>query len=322
MPQPTSSQVYVDQLLTNVSVAYSNAEFIADRLFPTLPVMQQSGIIPVVNQSAFFRNDAKLRAPATKSVGTGFTVNNTNTYYCDRFSIRHEIPDEVRANAASVYDQDRISTNLVTELIMLNREIAFATNMFAASKWTGGASAGDNTVSVVWSNYGSSSPLTEISSWRDTLQGQLGRDGNTFVIGRQVWSQLKWHPDVVDNLKYTTPIRGPIGPAVFAEMIEVDNVYVGSAIYTTAIEGTAEASVTYSRVWGKNALLMYTPSGPSLDNPAAGYTVIWQVVPSANQYIKRMRNEETEVDIIEANSYYQHKQLVAKAGAFTPNVVA
>lgn len=322
MPQPTSSQVWVDQLLTNVSAAYSNAEYVADQLFPLLPVDKQSGILPIINQSAFFRNDAKLRAPGTKSVGTGFTVDNTNKYFCDRFSIRHEIPDEVRSNAAPVYDQDRIATNLVTDQLLLNREVAWASNLFAASVWAGGASGGDNTVSVQWSNYSGSSPLTEIQGWRDTLQGSLGRDANAFVIGRQVWTQLKYHPDVIDMLKYTSPIRQPIAADTFASMIEVDKVFVGSAIYTTSAEGTAEASVSYSRIWGKHALLMFVPGGPALESPAAGYTVVWQRVPNAMSYVKRMRNEETEVDIIEGNTYYQHKLLVAKAGAYCANVVA
>jgi hypothetical protein len=322
MPQPTSSQVWVDQLLTNVSVGYKNAEYIASQLFPVLPVQKQSGILPIVNQSAFFRNDAKLRAPGTKSVGTGFTVDNTTKYFCDRYSIRHEIPDEVRDNAAAVYDQDRLATNLVTEQILLNQELAFASNLFAASKWTGGASGSDNTISVAWSNYSGSSPLTEIQGWRDTLQGGLGRDANAFIIGRQVWTQLKYHPDVVDMLKYTSPIKGPVGPDVFASMIEVDKVFIGSGIYTATLEGTAESSVSYTRIWGKNALLMFVPPGASLETPAAGYTVVWQRVPNANQYIKRMRNEETEVDIIEGNCYYQHKQLVAKAGAYCASVVA
>ena len=322
MPQPTSSQVHVDQLLTNVSVSFRNQSYLADTLFPVLPVNKQSGILPLVNQSAFFRNDAKLRAPGTKSVGTGFTVSNSNTYFCNRYSIRHEIPDEVRANADSPYDQDRIATNLVTDLIMLNREVAWATNLFAASVWAGGASGGDNSVAVQWSNYSASSPLTEIQSWRDTLQGGLGLDANVFVIGRQVWTQLKYHPDVIDLLKYTTAINNPVAPATFAGMIEVDRVAIGNAIQTTSLEGTAEASVSYSRVWGKHALLMYVPAGPALDSPAAGYTVVWQVVPGAAQYIKRMRNEETEVDIIEANSYYQHKALVTKAGAYAASVVA
>ena len=319
--QPTPSQVWVDQLLTNVSVAYSNSDYIADKIFPFLPVTNRSGIVPMLNQSAFFRNEAKLRAPATKSEATGYGVSNTN-FVCERYSIRHEIPDEVRDNAASVYDQDRIATNFVTEMMMLNRELALATNFFAASKWTGGTAGGDNTVGSQWSNYSASSPLSEIEAWRDTIQGSLGRDPNTLVTGREVWSQLKYHPDVIDLIKYTQAVRSPIAPALFASLIEVDNVYIGNAIYTSTLEGTAESAVVYQRVWGKNALLLYVPPGASLDTPAAGYTIVWQRVPNALQYIKRMRNEELEIDIVEGNSYYVHKLLVAKAGAFAASVVA
>jgi DNA gyrase/topoisomerase IV subunit B len=113
-----------------------------------------------------------------------------------------------------------------------------------------------------------------------------------------------------------------IHPDIFAGMIEVDNVYVGKPIYTTSVEGTAEASVAYTRVWGKHALLLYTPAGPMLEAPAAGYTVVWNRVPAALQYIKKMRDEEREVDIIEGNTYYQQKQIVSKAGAFCANVVS
>jgi len=42
--QPTSSGVHVDAVLTNISVAYiQNAmNFIAGRIFPTVPVTKQS----------------------------------------------------------------------------------------------------------------------------------------------------------------------------------------------------------------------------------------------------------------------------------------
>ena len=44
MPQPTQSQVHVDAILTNISVAYlQRAEnFIADKVFPVVPVDKQS----------------------------------------------------------------------------------------------------------------------------------------------------------------------------------------------------------------------------------------------------------------------------------------
>ena len=40
MPQPTSSDVHVDAILTNISVAYIQQQgaFIANRVFPSVPV--------------------------------------------------------------------------------------------------------------------------------------------------------------------------------------------------------------------------------------------------------------------------------------------
>jgi len=60
--QPTANQVHVDALLTNISIGYRNASYIADRLFPIVPVNKQSNIIPNYEQSHWFRNDALRRA--------------------------------------------------------------------------------------------------------------------------------------------------------------------------------------------------------------------------------------------------------------------
>ena len=44
MPQPYSGQVHVDRPLTNISVAYlqNDNDYIADKVFPVVPVMKQS----------------------------------------------------------------------------------------------------------------------------------------------------------------------------------------------------------------------------------------------------------------------------------------
>ena len=97
---------------------------------------------------------------------------------------------------------------------------------------------------------------------------------------------------------------------------------VGRAIQTTDPEGTAESAVTYTRIWGKNALMLYVPERPSLLNPAAGYTFVWNRIANAVQFMKRMRDEEREVDIIEGNSYFDQKVTVPNAGLFMSAAVA
>jgi hypothetical protein len=314
----TAKDLHIDQLLTTLSLAYRNPSYIADMIFPIVPVKKQSDKLISYDQSHWFRDEARLRAPGTKSQGGGWSVDTSATYFCDRFSYRHEIDDETRDNADAPFNLDSEATDFVTDKMQMRREVACATDFFTTSIWTGDKVGG--TDFTQWSDYANSQPLIDTTTYRDTVEGRIGREPNKLVIGKQVWSSVKWHPDLVDTIKYTQ--KGQVSLDLFTSLAEFDSTLVGRALKTTDPEGTAEASVSYSRVWGKHALMLYVPARPSLMTPAAGYTFVWQRVPSAQQYIKRFRDEEREVDIIEGNSYFDQKKTGAAAGLFMQNVIA
>jgi hypothetical protein len=313
-----SRQLHIDTFLTGISVGYTNAEYIADEIFPMVPVQKQSDVIPTFTQSAWFRDEAQLRGVGSKSQGGGWSTDNTNTYFCNRYSYRHEIPDELRDNADAPWNLDLEAVEFATDKLMMNRERSFVANLFTTSKW--GTDLVGNTDFTSWDDYANSSPLLDIYSASDTVESKIGREANTFVLGKQVWVKLKWHPDLVDTIKYTE--KGIPAPSLLAEAAEVGRVLVGRAIYTSSPEGTAETSVTYSRIWGKHALMLYVPDHPSLMTPAAGYTFVWQRVAGAQQYIKRIRIDEREVDAVEANSYYHQKVTAKNAAVFMSGAVA
>lgn len=317
MAKYTSKDVHVDQLLTNVSIGYSNAGYIADQIFPVVPVDKQSDKYLTYDKSHWFRNEAKIRATGTKSERGGWNYSS-DTYFCDRFSYGHEIYDEERDNADNAFQLDSDAAEFATDKILMQREVAFASGFFTTSVW--GTDKTGGTDFTRWSDYAGSNPLVDVSDWMDTIEASIGREPNRLVMGKQVWSKLKWHPDLIDTIKYTQ--RAQMGIELAATLFEVERILVGRAIYTTSPEGTAEASVSYSRIWGKHALLIYVPNTPSLRQPAAGYTFTWQRVPQSLRYIKRMRDEEREADIIEANAYYDHKVTGAAAGLFGSTVIA
>lgn len=315
---PQQGDLHVDQMLTNISIAYKNMDYIADQIFPIVPVQRQSNIVPKYDQSYWFRDDADLRAPGTKSKGNGFTVDTSQKYFCDRYSFRFEVADEQRDNTDAPFDLDRDGAFFTTDKLQLRRERAFAADFFATSKW------GTDKVGITdfnqWSVYGASSPLMDLTTYMDTVESLIGKEPNTFIMGKQVWVQLKWHPDLIDQIKYTQ--TGKITEQILTSLSDLTRILIGRAIVTTTADGTAEASVTYSRIWGKNGLLLYVPSSPSLQTPAAGYTFVWQRVPNSIQYVKRFRDEEREVDIIEANSYFDQAITASNAGLFLSAVVA
>lgn len=316
---PVPRDLYVDQLLTNIVLGYQYPLFIADQIAPLVQVTQDSGIIPAMTQSPWFRNTAELRAPGTPSKGHGFGTDLTATYTCRRYSFRHEIDDDTRRNAGgSPFDLDSLSSKFVTAKLQLKREVNWAGSFFKTGVWTD--KTGGSTFAR-WDDYGASQPTVDVETYKVEIEGKVGVDPNTLIIGRESFAKLKYNPDLVDMIKYTQ--RGQLSADLVASLLELPRLLIGRAIYTTSPDGTAESSVTYTRIWGKNALLAYVASSPSIMEPSASYT-FW--VPregapaNAPQYIKRMRNEESEIDIIEANSYFDQKVTMPRSGIFLSSV--
>jgi hypothetical protein len=319
---PDQKDVHFDRPLTNVSIAYQNNIYIADEVAPILAVNKQTDLIPSYDQSHWFRDAAELRAPGTRARAGGFTVGH-DTYYCPRWSYAFHIPDELRDNTDEPYDMDRDGAAFVSDKLMMKREVNLASAFFRAGVWgtdvAGGASGGGGDF-VYFSDYANSDPLVVLGNYMDDLEVGLAREPNLIVMGKPVMNVLRWHPAIIDLIKYTQ--RGIVTEELFASMLQVPRVLIGRAIYTTDPEGTAESAVTYQRIWGKMMLMLYRTERPSLMRPTAAYTIVWNRVPRAIQYIRRIERTEEEVTVIEGNSYHVHKITAAKAGMFLDTVVA
>lgn len=325
MAEFSAGDAYIDMIQSNILIGYSNPMYLAPQLFPLDPVVQMSGILPQMLQSAWFRNSAATpRAVGTRSNRGGFSLDNSMTYQCHWASFGVELPDLVRDNSVQPYNLDQACTEFAADKIKMEQELGFVNAAFTTGKWgsdyAGVASAPSASQFVYFSDYATSTPLQALTAYNDAIEGKIGREGNKLAMGKQVWSQLKWHPDLLDNIKYTQ--RAQMTPQLLAEMLEIASVLIGRGIYTTSAEGTEESSVAYSRIWGKHILLMYGVDAPSLMSPAAGYTVGWQRRVSPLGYAKRFRDEQTEVDTFEGNAFYAHKITVPNAGVFLSGAVA
>lgn len=316
MSEPTVRAVHFDRPLTNISVMFKNPSYISDQIFPEVPVQKQSDLVPKYDQSAWFRDEAGERAPGTTSSRSGYGISSDN-YFCRQYSHGVEVPDQVRDNADAPFDVDRDAAMLATEKILLKREGSFAAAHFKTGEWGADKTTSDFTV---WSNYSASIPLVNIEDYREEIEGKIGTPPNTMTVGSQVWTKLKWHPDLIDTIKQVQ--RGIITPEVFRELTDGMEILIGRALRATSAKGLAESALTLGRIWGKHALLTYKPASPGLMQPSAGYTFVWNRVPGAKQYIKRMRNEEREITIIEGNGNWDQKKVAEQAGIFLSGVVA
>jgi hypothetical protein len=87
--RPTPSDVHVNAPLTNISIAYIQraTQFIADRVFPIVPVTKQSDRYFVYTRADWLRSEVQLRGPASESAGGGWVLDNTPTYFADVWAV-------------------------------------------------------------------------------------------------------------------------------------------------------------------------------------------------------------------------------------------
>jgi hypothetical protein len=319
MGQPDIRDAHVDQLLTLLSHAYMNEapNYVADKIFPIVPVRKQSARIAKYTKADWFRDDAALRSPGTESAGSGFTVNTTDTYFCDNFAVHKDVADEVRENTDAPYDVDLEATMLVTDKLMLRREIAWATDFFTTSKW----GTDSNQTATPWSDYGLGDPIGNVETAKDSIHKVTAREANTAVIGREVWSKLKHHPDFIERIKYTQ--RGVLTSDIVASILEIERLLIGKAIYNTYDEGQADSATgaNYSYIMGDSALILHVAPRPALLTPSAGYTFHWANF-GALSFIRRLRNDFGQFDRIEGHTYFDQKAIGQDLGYYLYNLVA
>ena len=325
MPQPTQSQVHVDAILTNISVAYmQRAEnFIADKVFPVVPVDKQSDKYFTYDKNDWLRDEAQVRTDGTESVGSGYNIS-TATYYADVFAIHKDVGDQTRANADAPINVDREAAEFVTHRLLTRREIQFNNDFMSDGVWgtsaTGVASGASTDEFVQWSNYTTSDPIEDIEAGKADILSVTGLEANTLVLGYDVFRQLKNHPDLVDRIKYTS--SQTITEDMLARMFDIDRVLVSKSIKATNAEG---ATAAYSFTTGKNALLCHVADAPGLLTPSAGYTFQWTGVSQGlgtTIGTSSFRLESLKATRIEAELAFDNKVVGADLGYFFGSAVA
>lgn len=327
--QPTPGDVHVNTPLTNISIAYlqSADAFVAARVFPNIPVSKQSDRYYTYDRGYFNRDEMQLRAPATESAGTGYSIDNTPTYYCQRWSIHKDIPDEVRANADAMLNLDREAVELLTLKALLRREKIFAANFFQTGKWATDVTGVSGTPSAgqfkQW-NDAASDPIGDIRTAKRTMRESTGFEPNTLVLGRPVYDKLLDNASIIDRLKYGTMGTAPAKTSVniLASLFEVDRILVMNAIENTAAEGQTNA---HSFIGGKKALLTYVPPSPGLMTPSAGYTFSWTGLMGngvEGNRIKTIRHALADADRVELDMTFDMKLVANDLGYFFQSAVA
>ncbi len=328
--QPTPGDVHVNRPLSNISVAFMQDDdaWVADKVFPNIPVAKQSDLYYTIDRSFWNRSEMERRAPGTESKGIGWETS-TDPYFAHVYALHHDIEDERRANADSVFQLDEEATSLLSTQAMLKRETVWADAYFGTSIWTTditGVSGVPTSGEVKQWNDAASTPIEDIRAQRTAQKLLTGMRPNTLVIGSEVLDALFDHPDIIDRLKYgQTASRGGPADANLSDLValfKIPRIFVMDAIENTAAEGVPEVNAF---IGGKAALLCFVPDRPGLRTPSAGYTFSWTGFLGAGnqgQRIRKFRAELLNSDRIEIEMAFDQRVISADLGTFFDTVVA
>lgn len=324
---PRMQDAHIDRAMTQFSVAMIQDEsnFIADKVFPIIPVKRQSDVYYQYNSGDFMRDEAKQRAAFSESAGGDYGVEAQDPYYCRKHAFHKDVAPEERLNYDEPLDADKDAVTFVTQKMLIRREMAWASTFFKDNVWntdiTGVGSSPTGSQILQWDKTGSD-PIGDITKQSVAMASRTGYRPNTLVLSPYVFYALKNHYDILDRIKYTE--KGIVTTDLLATLFEVDNVFVAWSIVNSAVQG-AEDSIDF--IYGKNALLCYTPKTPGLRQPAAGYIFAWTGLEGTGAFgnrIVRIPMDQLGIgtERIEGEMAFDMKKISGEMGVFFKNAVS
>lgn len=289
---------FVNPLLTDISVGYTNRNFIAEQVFPTVTVEKEEGTYFVGDKEAW-RNPADANRSEYARANRVANLLSTATYVLTERSLESPISERVMRNYSDPFNPKKNATNLVSQKLLLENEKDLVATILAGAGNTLNAASGWSTPAT--------NVIGQIRTGRDTILKATGEDANLLILGKQAFDAVLENTNVVDRIKYTARASEATIMEALADFFGVERVLIGKAIENTAKEGQADAAGSY--IWGNNAVLAYVPSSAALETPAAGYRLALR----EGRYVDEWYEQEIKTTFVRANDFYDNKIVVPTA---------
>lgn len=292
----------VDRLVSNVLLAYTNDQFIADQIFPSVPNLKdETGLLGKLSNHHLRQYTAKRTMYDTGDHRIEFQYSQSDRYNIDFYDLEIYVPDRLRDQLQTPFDARRDAATVLQQALMLEREVGIANALTSTSILTNNVTLSGTSK---FSDFDNSTPELVIETARDTIFKATGREANCAVMSRKVANTLKAHPfflelakrnagGSVKNLNLSTFVE------LFKSWFELDKVLIGKSIKITSKEGQTE---TKDGIWNDDLVLYSAPTSPSLMTPSFGYSFS---IAGKNRTAKVYREKKDKGDIVEVENAYQ-----------------
>ena len=257
----------IDKFLTNASNMLLPQNYISEMILPIVPRKQTTGKI------ANYGN-GHLRIENTLHIGEGpyarvdSITRDSDTYSIENHGLQGTITDEDFRNVEKPYDARIDEAIALTTHLWLGKEAGLANILQDPAIITQNSTLAGN---AQYNNrdHADSNPIEDMQTARDTMLDSIGQSPNAAVMSRKVFNALRFHAQLL-NTGFVQNRTGQLSGQELADVLELDQIFVGDAIFNSAKQGQA---AVIAPVWGKD--LIYVKIGkPALRQKVLGWTII------------------------------------------------
>ena len=305
---PTPQDLRTSAPLTGFSIRYSNSEYIADLAFPArTDITKDEGTIRTYGKDNLRTNDAAgPLAAETPAPRVTWNPGSDVAYKLGRYGLTDMVPQQLVDNADEVFDPKMDAVENLTDRLLVLREKSAADVAFTAGNW---ASTVTLTGTDQWSD-DTSGPIDHIETALDAIVG----DATHIILGQEVWSEVRHHPDVLERYQYTT--GGGVNKAQFAAIFDLpaDAILIGKARHVSSEDPTE----TVARLWGKHVLVARILPAPGKRTMTAMATLQRRLPREVSEW---PNHNPKGVNVL-VEDYFQHKVVASDLGYLIVDAVA
>ena len=320
--------------LTNVCLSYfqNTAGFVARKVFPIVPVPTSSAHYYEFDKGDLARDNV-ARKPEFGHVSPGIYGKREKFYHCEVDQVITGIDqistlDLQRIHAPAVIDPRRSKVRWVAEQMNIHLDRVWASKYFNPESWSHvyqGISTGTPGANQFYCfDNANSDPVTFFSQLRNRMLLSGLRKPNKMVLGANAYTALTVNPSILERIKYQGSEANPanVTANVLAQLFGLDEVIIAESVYNAAPYGALDDMRFICDP--DSALLTYTTSAPSIDEPSAGYTFTWDMLGNG-QYTavqQYLGEESTHTEFIEGLLCTDPEITSADLGVFLKNAVS
>jgi hypothetical protein len=208
---PDLQDVHVATLLTNISVALMNTNFIAERIAPAISVDKVTDKYAVYDNGTFLSGGSAqdaLLTPGATAKQINYSATNRQ-YYANTYALRNFVTNQIQLNEDQIFNAQRDAAVSVTNKLAIINEANVANLVGNATQYNTANQSlltTDPATGTSWTSTASANslPFINLMNAGVKVKKSIMRSPNTVFFSLAMAQTLSQHPTYKDWIKYTT----------------------------------------------------------------------------------------------------------------------